>query len=100
MAKIHPQCNHLHKYLEYIKSIGFDISDNELRIIWNSRKSLLFSNGLTLIKRSSGMFDVTMRSYNGAEICDMVGLYILHKLAARFGKKTSACTEMMVSPPQ
>ena len=26
------------------------------------------------------MFDVAMGSYNGAEVCELVGLFILHKL--------------------
>ena len=32
------------------------------------------------------MFDVTMGSYDGAEICQLVGLFILSKLEAKFGK--------------
>jgi hypothetical protein len=32
------------------------------------------------------MFDVTMGSYDGAEICELVGLFILSKLEAKFGK--------------
>jgi hypothetical protein len=31
------------------------------------------------------MFDVTMGSFDGAEICNLVGLFILNKLAAKFG---------------
>ena len=30
------------------------------------------------------MFDATMGSYDGAEICELVGLYIMDKLKARF----------------
>ena len=32
------------------------------------------------------MFDVTMRSFDGTEICELVGLYILHELSSLFGK--------------
>ena len=31
------------------------------------------------------MFDVTMGSYDGAEICELVGLFILNKLCAKYG---------------
>ena len=30
------------------------------------------------------MFDVAMGSYHGAEVCELVGLYILHKLTTAF----------------
>ena len=33
------------------------------------------------------MFDVTMGSFDGAEICDLVGLFLLNILAKRFGNK-------------
>ena len=35
------------------------------------------------------MFDVTMGSNDGAEVCELVGLYILNKLTARFGKENA-----------
>ena len=28
------------------------------------------------------MFDITMGSYDGAETCELVGLYLLHKLSS------------------
>ena len=33
------------------------------------------------------MFNVTMGSYDGAEICDLVGLFLLHDLAKKFGSE-------------
>ena len=75
------------------KSINFaklytDISDNDINIIMHARKSLLFDNGTAWIKRDSNKdyFDVTMGSYDGAEICELVGLYILNTLAQKYGK--------------
>ena len=32
------------------------------------------------------MFDVTMGSYDGAEVCELVGIFILNILAKLFGK--------------
>ena len=34
------------------------------------------------------MFDVTMRSYDGAEVCELVGLFILNELSKTLGKDT------------
>ena len=62
------------------------ITDSDIRIIKHARKSLLFNDGLPWIKRDSpNPVDVTMGSYNGAEICELVGLFILSKLKDTFG---------------
>jgi hypothetical protein len=36
---------------------------------------------------SNSLFDFTMGSFDGAEICELVGLYILNHLGKRFGKE-------------
>ena len=44
------------------------ITNDEMDIISNARKSLLFSNGETWKKKNGqGLFDVTMGSFDGAE---------------------------------
>ena len=37
-------------------------------------------------KDDNPYFDVTMGSYDGAEICELVGLYILHVLGEKYGE--------------
>ena len=66
------------KAIDYTK--GFlNISNDETKIIMHSRKSLLFCAIDVLIKKDGGKdFDVTMVSFDGAEICAVVGPYILH----------------------
>ena len=44
------------------------------------------SENSSWIKRQSSQFDVTMESFDGAEICELVGLYILNLLCTRFSK--------------
>ena len=64
------------------------ISNEDISIIKHARKSLLFSNGKPWTKNnSSNLFDVTMGSYDGAEICELVGLFILKQLGKMFGNK-------------
>lgn len=47
----------------------------------HARKSLLFDKSSAWIKKGDNpLFDVTMGSFDGAEICELVGLYILQKL--------------------
>ena len=44
------------------------------------RKSVLFGDQSTWTKKNGSSFDVTMGSYDGTEIYELVGLYLLHKL--------------------
>ena len=65
------------------------ISDNDILIIKHARKSLLFNTGKPWTKKDSeGLFDVTMGSHDGAEICELVGLFILNHLSKKFGKES------------
>ena len=65
-----------------------DISDEDISIIKHARKSLLFNHGKPWIENNnSNLFDVTMGSYDGAEICEPVGLFILNHLGKTFGKE-------------
>ena len=50
-------------------------------IIKHCRKSLLFSQNNAWVKIDISQFDITMGSYDGAEICKLLGLYLLNKLA-------------------
>ena len=61
------------------------VTDQQQEIIYHARKSLLFCLGETWEKKSS-QFDVTMGSYDGAEVCELVGLFMLDQLKQRFPK--------------
>ena len=52
-----------------------------------SRKFLLFNNTDTWIKKNGDPdFPLTMGSFDGAELCELVGSYILHILGEKYGK--------------
>ena len=45
------------------------------------RKTFLFNNGEPWIKKGDkGNFDVPMGSFDGAEVCELVGLYLLNQM--------------------
>ena len=52
----------------------------------HSRKSLLFNDNSTWVKKQGGDFDVTMGSFDGAEVCELVGLHLLSLLCDHFNK--------------
>ena len=73
----------LNEALTFGKSIT-NIDEETLRIIQHCRKSILFTNDKVWIKKESDIFDVTMGSFDGAEVCELVGLYLLNQLKIKF----------------
>jgi len=49
-------------------------------IILHSKKSILISNGEQWTKQHDSNFDVTIGSYDGAETCQLIGIYLLNLL--------------------
>ena len=41
-------------------------------------------------RNSNSLFDVTMESYEGAEVCEPIGLFALNTLTKKFGKENIA----------
>ena len=64
-----------------------NIKKIDLDTIMHARKSLLYSEGNPWIKRESGLFDVTMGAYDGAEVCEIVGMYLLSLLSSKCNKE-------------
>ena len=71
------------------------VSDNTTKIILNARKSLLFNSNNSWMKKTGENFDVAMGLLDGAEICELVGLFHIDQLASVLRKKMSAFTETM-----
>ena len=74
-------CNLLSRALSFTKSKVF-MSDEDVEIVMQARKSFLYSKNSPWIKKneSNDLFDVPMGSYDGAEVCELVGLYLLQKI--------------------
>ena len=66
--------------ISYAKAIT-NMDDDHLSIIMQSRKTLLFNKNEPWIKKSGEEnFDLSMGCYDGTEVCELVGTYILNKL--------------------
>ena len=57
------------------------ISAQDKNIIFQCRNSILFNNEKPWNKKGNDQFNVTMGSWDGAEICEIVGLYLLSELS-------------------
>lgn len=82
---------HLTQALSYAEQY-IDISEPEKKIIATACDTILLSEGRVWSKKENdgegcepvGTFDVPMGSYHGAEICDLVGLFIMNSLNSIF----------------
>ena len=65
-----------------IKAINFaeklvNITNEDKVIIKHARKSLLYDNNKPWMKKDTGLFDVTMHFYDGAEVCEPLETFLL-----------------------
>ena len=63
-----------------------EINPKDMEVISHARKSLLFSDDVPWIKKQGGLFDVTMGAYDGAEVCELVGTYLLSLISVKYNK--------------
>ena len=57
------------------------ISDNEIETVTHCCKSILFhSNNAWTKKNTDDGFGVPQKSFHGAELCELVGLLLLHAI--------------------
>ena len=71
--------NLLSKALDFAEQY-VQISAEEKRIIFQTKKTLLFNDKQSWIKKDNKDFNVSMGSWDGAEVCEIVGLFLLSKL--------------------
>ena len=64
------------KAINFAKSVT-PIEDKFIGTILHSCKALLFNKNDVRVKKDNPYFDVTIGSYDGAQVCELVGLYIL-----------------------
>lgn len=59
-----------------------NISPFEKQIILHAKQTLLFNSDVPWVKKDApdGLFDITMGSYDGAESCELVVVYMLNSL--------------------
>ena len=66
-------------------TINLDYHDK--KIIYHSRKLLLFSQEQTWMKKGSDLFDVSIGAYDGAEVCELIGIFLLNFLGRQYDTK-------------
>ena len=62
------------------------IKIEDFSIIQHARKSRLYNKEVPWQKKNTEFFDLAMGAYDGAEVCEIVGLVLLNNLANKFEK--------------
>ena len=79
----------LEQVISFPKSLT-DTDYHKIRIIKHSRKSVLFHSNVAWTKKTkASCFGVTINSYDGLEVCELVGTFILSGLGSIIGKKNT-----------
>ena len=70
--------------------VYINIPEKDLRIIKHCRKSLLYNNNEACKKKNTeSCFDVTIGSFDCANICELVGIHILSLLSNKLDKQST-----------
>ena len=73
--------------IEFGKEISNSLND-ENSMIMITRETLLFSDGEAWVKKNEeDAFDVPLGLYDGTEMCELVGTYLLNQLKVAIGKE-------------
>ena len=57
-----------------------NINDDTYKIIMHARRSVLFCRNVTWAKKDNSDFDLAMGAYDGAEMCKLIGLFLLDRI--------------------
>ena len=77
----------LNKALEWAMAY-VSITPQQKKIIHQASQSFLYSDGVPWVKKGEVNFDIGMGAYHGAQACEIVGLFMLSKLAVLPNFKT------------
>ena len=69
--------------LEFAKQ-HVTIKSKDRETIFHAIKSLWYNKGEPWIKNQSNNFDVTMGSYDGAEVCELIGVFMLSVIGNKY----------------
>ena len=80
-------CQLFNRAIEFGKEI-YNLSNDDISIIMQSRTTLLYSDDEPWVKKDDeDDFDIPLGCYDGAEMCKLVGTYLLNQLKVVIAKE-------------
>ena len=72
-----------HEALQFEK-MHVNITQRDIKVMFHSRKIILYNNGIPWVKKEGNGFHVTMKAYDGAGICELIGIFILSLIGKQY----------------
>ena len=69
----------LHEAIQFAKD-HVPITRKDVEVIFHARKE-------SWVKKEGGSFDVTMGAYDGVEVCELIGIYMLYLIGKKYDSK-------------
>ena len=66
--------------------IFISITNKGIEGIFHARKSLLYYNDEPWVKKGESNFDISMGAYDGPEVCELIGIFMLSLLSKHINK--------------
>ena len=63
-----------------------NLDDHDKKIIYHTYKLLLFNQEQMWMNKGSDLFAASMGAYNGAEVCELIGIFLLNLLGWQYMK--------------
>ena len=60
------------------------ITRKDVELILHTRKSILYNDGEPWLTKEGGSFDLTMGAYDGAEVYELIGIYMLYLIGKKY----------------
>ena len=61
-----------------------NITQRDIEVIFYSSKGFIYNNEIPRVKKEGNGFDVTMRAYDGTEICELIGIFVLSLIGKKY----------------
>ena len=63
------------------------VARKDVGVIFQTRKSVLYNDGEPWVKKEGGRFYITIGAYDGAEVCELIDIYILDLIGKKYDSK-------------
>ena len=63
------------------------ITRKDTEVIFHAQKSVLYNDGGRWAKKEGDSLYITIGGYDGAEVCELIGIYMLHLKGKKYDSK-------------
>ena len=77
-----------HEALQFAK-MQVNITQRDIEVVLYSRKNISYCNKIPWLKKEKNSFDVTMATYDDAEICELIGIFMLSLIGKKYDSENA-----------